>query len=190
MHLNADVPLPDTGALVGDFAATAQTILAGAARTGALTLMPRLLSDVVGDPEMHALFYEHLVEPRRKVVRAIVERAQARGEIRADIDPELAVDLMVGPFIYRVIIAGGDITKIGNPAELLDDAAGRPQASVTSTRPPAPTPIVRRPASSSSSSSPTSSRRQPCSVRTSGSGWPRRAATTTGERSARAAISS
>ena len=117
VHLNADVPLPDTGALVSDFAATATTILAGAARTGALTLMPRLLSDVTGDPEMHALFYEHLVEPRRKVVRTIVERAQARGEIRADVDPELAIDLMVGPFIYRVIIAGGDVTKIGNPAE-------------------------------------------------------------------------
>ena len=29
VHLNADVPLPDTGSLVGDFAATAQTILAG-----------------------------------------------------------------------------------------------------------------------------------------------------------------
>jgi AcrR family transcriptional regulator len=120
VHLNADVPLPDdTGTMVGDFAATAQTILAGAARTGALTLMPRLLSDVAGDAEMHELFYEHLVEPRRKVVRAIVERAQARGEIRADIDPETAIDLMVGPFIYRVIIAGGDVTKLGDPAELL-----------------------------------------------------------------------
>jgi len=119
VHLNADVPLPDTGALVSDFAATATTILTGAARTGALTLMPRLLSDVTGDPDMHALFYEHLVEPRRRIVRTIVERAQARGEIRADIDPELAVDLMVGPFIYRVIIAGGDIAKIGDPAKIL-----------------------------------------------------------------------
>ena len=61
---------------------------------------------------------------------------------------------------------------------------------VTSTRPSSPTPSVRRPASSSSSSAPTSSRRQPRSVRTSGSGAPRRAATTIGARSARAAISS
>ena len=120
LHLSADVPLPeDTGSVLGDFAATAQTILAGAARTGALTLMPRLLSDVAGDAEMHDLFYEHLVEPRRRVVRAIVERAQARGEIRTDLDPELVVDLMVGPFIYRVLIAGGDVTKIGNPAAVL-----------------------------------------------------------------------
>jgi AcrR family transcriptional regulator len=121
VHLNSDIPLPDdTGTMVGDFAATARTILAGAARTGALTLMPRLLSDVAGDPELHDLFYEHLVEPRRRVVRGIIARAQERGEIRADIDPEVAVDLMVGPFIYRVIIGGGDVAKIGNPVEVLE----------------------------------------------------------------------
>ena len=67
VHLNADIPMPDdTGSVVGDFAATAADVLAGAARTGALTLMPRLLSEVAGDPEMHALFSEHLVEPRRR----------------------------------------------------------------------------------------------------------------------------
>ena len=63
------------------------------------------------------------------------------------------------------------------------------QVSVTCTRPPA-TASERWPPSSASSSAPTSSRRQPRSVRTSGSGAPRRAATTIGARSARAAISS
>jgi AcrR family transcriptional regulator len=120
VHLNSDIPLPeDTGSIAGDFAATAANVLAGAARTGALTLMPRLLSEVAGDPEMHALFHEHLVEPRRRVVRGIVERAKARGEIRPDVDCDLAVDLMVGPFIYRLIISGGDPAAIGDPAEVL-----------------------------------------------------------------------
>ena len=120
-HLNSDIPLPaDTGSIQGDFAATAQIVLAGAARTGALTLMPRLLSEVVGEPAMHALFHEHLVEPRRRVVRGIVERAKARGEIRQDVDTELAIDLMVGPFIYRLIIAGGDDAGIGSPVDLLN----------------------------------------------------------------------
>jgi AcrR family transcriptional regulator len=121
IHLNADIPLPDdTGSLQGDFAATAQLVLAGAARTGALTLMPRLLSEVVGEPDMHALFSEHLVEPRRRVVRAIIERAKARGEIRPDVDTEVGIDLMVGPFIYRLIMAGGDAGGIGSPVDLLD----------------------------------------------------------------------
>jgi hypothetical protein len=82
--------------------------------------MPRLLSEVVNDPEMHALFSQHLVEPRRRVVRAIVERAKARGELREDIDPDLAVDLMVGPMIYRLIIAGGEASGLGDPAEVLE----------------------------------------------------------------------
>ncbi|WP_053225962.1 TetR/AcrR family transcriptional regulator [Solirubrobacter soli] len=125
VHLNSDIPLPDdTGSVAGDFAATAANVLAGAARTGALTLMPRLLSEVAGDAEMHALFHEHLVEPRRRVVRGIVERAKARGEIRADVDSDLAVDLMVGPFIYRLIISGGDAAAIGNPAEVLEAVMG------------------------------------------------------------------
>ena len=71
-------------------------------------------------------------------------------------------------------------------------AAATSRSSRQSTRPTRPpvTPSFRLPASRSSSSAPTSSRRQPRSVRTSGSGLPRRAATTTGARSARAAISS
>ena len=121
VHLNSDIPMPaDTGSVAGDFAATAQTILERASRTGALALMPRLLSEVVGDPEMHALFSLHLVEPRRRIVRAIVERAKERGEIRADVDTDLAVDLMVGPVVYRLIIAGGEASGIGDPAELLE----------------------------------------------------------------------
>jgi AcrR family transcriptional regulator len=123
VHLNSDIPMPDdTGSVAGDFAATAQAVLAGAAQTGALALMPRLLSEVTGEPEMHALFSEHLVEPRRRVVRGIVERAKARGEIREDVDPDLAVDLMVGPFIYRVIISGGDPLALGDPADVLEAA--------------------------------------------------------------------
>lgn len=120
IHLNSDIPLPeDTGSIQGDFAATAAIVLREAAQTGALALLPRLISEVVGEPEMHKLFYEHLVEPRRRVVRGIIERAKARGEIREDVDPALATDLMVGPFIYRVIMAGGDPAAIGDPAEVL-----------------------------------------------------------------------
>ena len=119
-HLNSDIPLPDdTGSVEGDFAATAQTILERAGETGALALMPRLLSEVAGDDEMHALFSSHLVEPRRRVVRGIVERAKARGEVRADVDPDLAVDLVVGPMIYRLIMAGGDRAALGDPVEVL-----------------------------------------------------------------------
>ena len=150
--------------------------------------MPRLLAEASRDPELHAIFYAQLVEPRRRVLRIALERARDRGELRADADLELAIDMLVGPIIYRFLITGGDLAPAAaQRAARARGAARGPQP--TSTR-PLTTPRLRLPASSSSSSSPTSSRRQPRSVRTSGSGCERRAATTIGARSARAAISS
>ena len=145
VHLNSDIPLPDdTGSLQGDFAATAQSVLQGAARTGALTLMPRLLSEVVGEPEMHALFYEHLVEPRRRVVRAIVERAKARGEIRE----EVSTDAGGRPDGRPVHLPAdhrrrrrGRVRRPRRAARHRD--AGAQSTGVTVTRPPWPTCIVR-----------------------------------------------
>jgi hypothetical protein len=32
-----------------------------------------------------------------------------RGELRDDADPELLIDMLVGPIIYRFIITGGDM---------------------------------------------------------------------------------
>jgi AcrR family transcriptional regulator len=119
-HLNVDFPEPpDTGTLLGDFAATASSVLAGAERTGFAPLVARLLSEVANDPDMHTLFTENLVAPRRRVVGSIVDRAKARGEIRSDIDTSLAVDLIVGPAIYRMLLSGGDLSQVGNPAEIL-----------------------------------------------------------------------
>ena len=46
--------------------------------------------------------------PRRAIVRAAVEDAQRAGELRADIDPESAIDLLAGPFLARVF-AGHDV---------------------------------------------------------------------------------
>jgi AcrR family transcriptional regulator len=119
-HLSADIPPPaDTGSLEGDYAATVAAVLASAESTGGLTLMPRLLAEVTDAPELHAVFSAHLVEPRRRMVAAIVERAIARGEIRADVDVGLAVDLIVGPMVYRLIVAGGDPAKLGDPRAVL-----------------------------------------------------------------------
>jgi AcrR family transcriptional regulator len=122
-HLNAEVPLPeDTGSLAGDFAGVARVVLAGAAASGAFDLMPRLLADVAGDPEMHALFSEHLVAPRRRVLEQILARAVERGEVRDDVDLDLATDLIIGPIVYRVILAGGDPTRLGDPVEIVRTA--------------------------------------------------------------------
>jgi AcrR family transcriptional regulator len=118
-HLNQDIPLPDKGNVRDDILAVAGSVLAAAARVGAATFMPRMLAESAGDPEMHRIFYENLVAPRRAVMAEVLRRGVRRGELRADLDVELAIDVLTGPWIYRLLISAGDMRDM-RPQPLLD----------------------------------------------------------------------
>ena len=115
-HLNHDLRAPDTGSLLGDFAGHAQRAGENAARSNFQTVAPRLLAEAAGDRELHAIFYSNLVERRRAAMGEVIDRAKTRGEIRADVDTELAVDLIAGPMIYRALIAQDDVTTLAGRA--------------------------------------------------------------------------
>jgi AcrR family transcriptional regulator len=106
-HLQGTLEVPeDGGSLRADFAALAHTVGDTAVQTGGTRFMARMLAEAAQEPDVHAIFMATMVEPRRAAVRALVERAVARGEVRADVDPELAVDLIIGPMIYRLLLGG------------------------------------------------------------------------------------
>jgi AcrR family transcriptional regulator len=121
-HLNQPIELPDTGSVRADILAVAASVLAGAARVGFASFVPRLLADAAGDPEMHGIFYDNLVAPRRAVMGEVLRRGVERGELRADLDVELAIDIITGPWVYRLLISGGDADAIYrlDPSALLD----------------------------------------------------------------------
>ncbi len=52
--------------------------------------------------ELIEAFRQYILLPRRAIVRSIVERGQARGDVRDDIDPEAGLELTAGPFLTRV----------------------------------------------------------------------------------------
>jgi hypothetical protein len=68
---------------------------------------------------MHRIFYENLVAPRRAVMAAVLRRGVERRELRPDLDVELAVDLIGGPWVYRLLISGGKLPEVG-PEGLVD----------------------------------------------------------------------
>ena len=113
VHLHAGLQVPeDQGSLRDDMrAVTGQAARAGAT-TQALTFMPRMLAEASSDPEVHAIFTENLVNPRREVVKALVRRAIARGEVHEDTDLEVAVDLLAGPMVYRLLLGGMDLPAL------------------------------------------------------------------------------
>ena len=42
-----------------------------------------------------------LMEPRRAELTRLLQQAIAKGELRADLDPDLAMDLLIGPVMHR-----------------------------------------------------------------------------------------
>jgi AcrR family transcriptional regulator len=119
-HLNQGLQAPDTGSLSGDYEAISGAVLAAMRTTNAAVFLPRLLAESAGDEELHRIFYDNLVGPRRAALREILDRAVARGELREDLDLELVIDILTGPHIYRALISGGDVEQLFPPAELLD----------------------------------------------------------------------
>jgi AcrR family transcriptional regulator len=125
-HLNQPLDRPDTGSVREDMLAVARSVMAGAERVEFASFAPRLLAESAGDREMHAIFYANLVEPRRAVMSEVLRRGVERGELRADLDVELAIDVLAGPWVYRLLISGGDASVIyrSDPSDLLDLVLG------------------------------------------------------------------
>ena len=123
-HLHHDLQVPDdTGSFRGDFMALAAQAGADARVTGAPTFIPRMLAEASGHPDVHAIFTRTLVEPRRTVMKTLVERAKQRGEIRTDLDPEVVVDLIAGPMVYRLMLGNIELEELAGHAVALFDTA-------------------------------------------------------------------
>ena len=62
------------------------------------------------DPEIAKAFREIWIRPRRAEARKLFERYIAAGVARADLDPDLAVELVFAPLYYRLLTGWGEIT--------------------------------------------------------------------------------
>ena len=110
--VHADLQPPDTGSLAGDLEQIWGEGYANVTGRTAASFAPRLLAEAADEPDMHAIFRSVLIEPRRAVMRTVLERAIERGELRDDVDLEFVIDLLAGPIIYRLLIDGGDTTVV------------------------------------------------------------------------------
>jgi AcrR family transcriptional regulator len=70
-------------------------------------LIGGLMAEHQRHPELIETFRTALLLPRRAVVVSLIERGQARGEIRRDVDPVMALDMLGGQLLARAF-AGAD----------------------------------------------------------------------------------
>jgi len=65
-----------------------------------------LLSQIAINPKLGDPFRRDVVGARRQEIARLVGRGIDRGDLRADADPELALELLVGPVYFRVMFGG------------------------------------------------------------------------------------
>jgi AcrR family transcriptional regulator len=128
-----ELPDPDTGSLRDDITGVLAWNLEHMPRKVAL-LMPRLMVEAADDPALFAVMREVLVDPRRGVLKVILRRATARGELRDDLDLDDVVDLLIGPLIYEILITGGDMPAVSKLAARILEMALEGIASTPATR--------------------------------------------------------
>lgn len=97
--------IPDTGSLRSDLLA----VRFGKPRTDDSELMSGLWSAVRENPEVAAVFHEQFVRSRVGLMRGLLERAEARGELRPDIDLEMVAAVAPAMIAYRKMVAGQKI---------------------------------------------------------------------------------
>ncbi|MFF7649569.1 TetR/AcrR family transcriptional regulator [Streptomyces sp. NPDC007983] len=67
-------------------------------------LMRSVLAQAQAHRELWRAYEESVIEVRREMLRSVLRRGIAGGEIRADTDPELLADLFTGPMLSRAIL--------------------------------------------------------------------------------------
>ncbi|HVX46791.1 MAG TPA: TetR/AcrR family transcriptional regulator [Mycobacteriales bacterium] len=70
-----------------------------------------LLADMHTSPQLQPLIRDRLVGPRRGVVKEVLDGAIATGQLRPDTDPDLMLDLLLGPLLYRWLTTGEALSR-------------------------------------------------------------------------------
>ena len=103
-------PAANTGDLRRDLEAAGGTLMR--AFSGPLGLaLAGLVADMAEDVELAETLRREVLATRRKSMREAFARAQARGEIRTDLNIELVLDMLTGPFYYRTLFGHAPISR-------------------------------------------------------------------------------
>jgi AcrR family transcriptional regulator len=122
--INRSTVVPDTGDAFRDLRHYVTALVACLGPTDhAASTVTGLIVDALADDEFAALYRRTLLRERRHLFVAILVRGQQRGQIRADLDVETAVDAIYGAIHHRLLVSGRP-TDLGFVKGLIDVAAG------------------------------------------------------------------
>ena len=97
-------PDTDGGSLLDHLRAVAQDVCDWLSEPAARRIVPDLLAEAVRNDSIGETLSVHVSQPRRAAVRAMLERAQARGEADPAADLEMVLDMLGALIYWRVCV--------------------------------------------------------------------------------------
>ena len=120
--MRAKVVAPDTGDGGEDLRRHAKAVIGFYAGEEG-RIFAQFMAEAQSDPHLAEAFRERFLSQRRATVKAIWRRGVARGDFRADIDADVAMDMIFAPIVYRLLAGHAPLVK--SLADGLVDAALR-----------------------------------------------------------------
>lgn len=94
---------PDTGSFAGDLTDMAVGLSRGLNDSLWSAVLPSLIDAAQRDEELDDL-HRQFAERRHSIIRQVIDRGRARGEVREDVSDEEILELVAGPLFYRRLV--------------------------------------------------------------------------------------
>ncbi|WP_419795985.1 TetR/AcrR family transcriptional regulator [Streptomyces mexicanus] len=101
------LPAPDTGSLQSDLRLLYEVTSRALRHPVASQILPDLQAEAARNPDMAEAVQRALRDGQESVASSILAAAADRGEIRAGLDRDLALDLISGPLYWRAVVIRG-----------------------------------------------------------------------------------
>jgi AcrR family transcriptional regulator len=109
--VSEEIAVPDTGSTRADLLALMREAVELYRGSLARRLMPNLVGAMAQKPALARAVREGFLAGRRAALSQVLRRGVERGDLRPDLDGELALDVLGGPLFYRLLVTGGPIDQ-------------------------------------------------------------------------------
>jgi AcrR family transcriptional regulator len=130
---DSKLPLVDTGSLRGDLEVFVRIVARILRHELVSQIIPDLLAEAARTPEIAATLQTVLRSHQRHIGEQLIDQALARGELTGGADPDLVVDLIIGPLYWRLAIArtpisAADLNRMAAASAAALESVCRPAA--------------------------------------------------------------
>jgi AcrR family transcriptional regulator len=109
--VSEEIAVPETGSTREDVLLLMQEAVELYRGSLARRLMPNLIGAMAQKPELAKAVRDRFLGGRRRALAEVLRRGVERGDLRPDLDLELALDVLGGPLFYRLLVTGGPLDE-------------------------------------------------------------------------------